>query len=63
MPIRRSADPINVKRVWDAIRHSSLHQQSVDAQRIIKYLQNFGNCTPPQAELYIKQTLKDGLIL
>ncbi|KAJ8913563.1 hypothetical protein NQ315_017114 [Exocentrus adspersus] len=62
MPIRRHSDPINVKRIWDAIRYANQSRQVADIPKISKYLQSVDGCTPAQAELYIKQTLKDGLI-
>ena len=63
MPIRRHSDPINVKRIWDAIRAANQARQVADVPRITKYLQNIDDCTQTQAELYIKQTLKDKLIV
>lgn len=62
MPIRRSADPATVTKIWNAICYLSQQQQNVDAAKVIKYLQVKNNCSVEQAELYIKQTLKDGLI-
>lgn len=62
MPIRRHSDPINVKRIWDAIRSANQARQVADIPKISKYLQNIEDCTAAQAELYIKQTLKDKLI-
>ncbi|XP_063903277.1 zinc finger MYND domain-containing protein 11 isoform X2 [Zophobas morio] len=63
MPIRRAADPISVQHVWDAIRSAVLQRQMADSKRIIKYLQRVDKCTYAQAELYIQQTLHDGLIV
>lgn len=63
MPVRRSADPICVQRVWDAIRSANHQRQVADYQRIIKYLQRVSQCTVSQAELYMKQCLDDELIL
>lgn len=63
MPIRRAADPISVQHVWDAIRSAVLQRQMADSKRIIKYLQRVDKCTYTQAELYIQQTLHDGLIV
>lgn len=62
MPIRRYSDPINVKRIWDAIRSANQMRQVADISKISKYFQNIDDCTHVQAELYIKQTLKDQLI-
>ncbi|CAH0558220.1 unnamed protein product [Brassicogethes aeneus] len=61
MSTRRYADPVNVKRIWDSIRSSK--QIQVDYIRIIKYIQNDEECSPTHAELYVKQCLKDKLIL
>jgi hypothetical protein len=63
MPIRRAADPISVQHVWDAIRSAILQRQMADTKRIIKYLMRVDKCTYSQAELYIQQTLHDGLIM
>ncbi|KAJ8939177.1 hypothetical protein NQ318_017074 [Aromia moschata] len=63
MSVRRYSDPINVKRIWDAIRSANQARQVADIVRITKFLQNADDCTPAQAELYIKQTLKDKLIV
>lgn len=63
MPIRRHSDPINVKRIWDSIRSTTQAHQVADISKISKYLQQVDDCTPAQAELYIKQTLKDKLIM
>lgn len=62
MPIRRSTDPLPLQHVWDAIRCANFQKQMADYNRIIKYLQRF-NCTPTQAELYLKQCLDDGLVV
>lgn len=63
MPIRRHCDPINVKRLWDAIRSIHVAHQQCDMNRILKFLQKTENCTQAQVELYIKQSVRDGLIL
>lgn len=63
MPVRRAADPISVQHVWDAIRFSNCQRQMADLPRILKYLMKLGSCTAAEAELYVKQTLKDGLIV
>lgn len=63
MPVRRTADPISVQHVWDAIRFANCQRQMADIPRILKYLMKIDSCTAAQAELYVKQTLKDGLIL
>ncbi|KAF5303056.1 hypothetical protein FQR65_LT08385 [Abscondita terminalis] len=62
MPIRRSTDPLPLQHVWDAVRSANYQKQMADYNRIIRYLQRTGNCTVTQAELYLKQTLEDGLI-
>lgn len=59
MPIRRNCDPIHVQRIWDAIRQS----KGADTFKIVKHLQNTINCSAVQAELYIKQAIKDKLIV
>lgn len=59
MPIRRNCDPVYVQKIWDAIKYSKV----ADFQKIVRYLQNYGNCTPALAELYIKQAIKDKLIV
>lgn len=59
MPIRRNCDPIYVQRIWDAIRQLKV----ADSQKIGKYLQNTTNCSPAEADLFIKQALKDKLIV
>lgn len=63
MPVTRAADPISVQHVWDAIRFAGIQRQMADLQRIVKYLQRVDNCSQTQAELYVQQTLEDGLIL
>lgn len=63
MPVRRSADPKPLQYVWDAIRSANAQKQMADFQRIIKYLQRNDYCTTTQAELYLKQSLEDGLVL
>lgn len=64
MPVRRrTADPISVQHVWDAIRYANHQRQMADLMRIVKYLQKLDNCTQAQAELYLQQTLDDGLVV
>lgn len=63
MPVRRAADPISVQHIWDAIRSASNQRQTADLSRIVKYLQRVDNCTQTQAELYLQQTLDDGLVM
>uniref|UniRef100_A0A1Y1N527 MYND-type domain-containing protein n=2 Tax=Photinus pyralis TaxID=7054 RepID=A0A1Y1N527_PHOPY len=63
MPVRRSTDPKPLQYVWDAIRSANSQKQMADFQRIIKYLQRNDYCTTAQAELYLKQSLEDGLVL
>lgn len=63
MPVRRSADPISIQHVWDAIRAANAQRQMADLNRIVKYLQRIDECTPAQAELYVQQALSDGLIV
>lgn len=60
MTIRRQTDPINLKRIWNAIRTANQQKLSPDLTRISKYLQI--DYTPAQVELYIKQALADKLI-
>lgn len=59
MPIRRNCDPIYIQRIWDAIKQF----KGADTQKIAKYVQNVTFCSPVQAETYIKQALKDKLIM
>lgn len=63
MPVRRAADPISVQHVWDAIRYANSQRQMADFLRIVKYLQKVDNCSQTQAELYLQQTLDDGLVV
>lgn len=63
MPVRRSADPISVQHVWDAIRFANHQKQMADLFRIVKYLQKIDNCSQTQAELYLQQTVDDGLVM
>ncbi|XP_019761574.1 zinc finger MYND domain-containing protein 11 isoform X1 [Dendroctonus ponderosae] len=63
MAIRRHCDPINVKKIWDAIRLASAGHQSCDSNRILKHFQKSNDCTQEQVELYINQCVKDGLII
>ncbi|KAF7270039.1 zinc finger MYND domain-containing protein 11 [Rhynchophorus ferrugineus] len=63
MPIRRHCNPVNIKRIWDAIRSATVSHQSSDINRILKYVQKFEICTQSQMEEYIQQALKDNLIV
>lgn len=63
MPVRRHCNPINVKRIWDAIRSATVSHQSSDINRIFKYFQKVEICTQNQVEEYIQQALKDNLIV
>lgn len=63
MPVRRAADPISVQHVWDAIRSANFQRQMADLPRIVKYLQKVDKCSQAQAQLYVQQTIQDGLIL
>ena len=63
MPIRRSADPLNVHIVWEAIKSINTKKQIADISRLAKFLQRVVDCTEIQAEMYINQVLADGLIL
>lgn len=62
MPIRRHCDPINIKRIWDAIRYLGVQHLSCDISRITKYFQKIEDCTQAQVEQYIQQALQDGMI-
>lgn len=59
MPIRRNCDPVYVQRIWDAIRQSKV----ADTQKIVKHLQTTIKCSPAAAEVFIKQVVKDKLIV
>ncbi|XP_050307136.1 zinc finger MYND domain-containing protein 11 isoform X2 [Anthonomus grandis grandis] len=63
MPIRRHCDPINVKRIWDAIRSVNVTKQQSDITRITHYLMKNEKCTQQQVELYLKQCVSDKLIM
>ncbi|XP_017771081.1 PREDICTED: zinc finger MYND domain-containing protein 11 [Nicrophorus vespilloides] len=63
MPVRRSADPLSVQYVWDAIKYSNQQKQVADLGRIVKFIQKVANCSQTQAELYIKQTIDDDMIV
>ena len=63
MPVRRAADPLNVQYVWDSIKYCTHLRTAPDYQRISKQIQKLTECTQQQADLYISQTLEDGLIV
>ncbi|XP_066251129.1 zinc finger MYND domain-containing protein 11 isoform X2 [Euwallacea similis] len=63
MSIRRHCDPINVKKIWDAVRSANVGHQACDTNRIFKYLQNSEKCSLAQIELYLKQCINDGLLI
>lgn len=63
MPVRRAADPISVQHVWDAIRNANSQRQMADLARIVRYLQKVDYCSQTQAELYVQQTVDDGLVM
>lgn len=63
MPVRRSADPIVVQHVWDAIHSAHAQRQMAETTRIAKYLQKVDKCTQAQAEYYLKQCINDGLVM
>lgn len=63
MPVRRHADPSNVQYIWDGIRSAKFHRHAADLSYITKFLQTETNCAASQVELYINQSLKDGLIM
>lgn len=63
MPVRRYTDPNNVQYIWDGIKSAKHQHQAAELSNITKFLQSETNCTFLQAELYINQTLKDGLIV
>ncbi|KAF5287743.1 hypothetical protein FQA39_LY15763 [Lamprigera yunnana] len=62
MPVRRSSDPVPLQHVWDAIRSANSQKQMADITRIIRYLQRFGY-TSAQAELHLKQSIEDNLVM
>ncbi|CAG9853703.1 unnamed protein product [Phyllotreta striolata] len=62
MTVRRHTDPINIKRIWNAIRQANHQKVSPDLARITKYLQSIFNYSPTQVELHLKQALDDKLI-
>nr|CAH7754918.1 unnamed protein product [Callosobruchus chinensis] len=63
MPVRRHTDPIQVKLIWDAIRSSNAARQIPDLARITKYIQTIGNYSPTLIESFLKNALKDKLIV
>ncbi|CAH1992325.1 unnamed protein product [Acanthoscelides obtectus] len=63
MPVRRHTDPIQVELIWDAIRSANAARQTPDLTRITKYIQTVGNYSPTLIEGFVKNALKDKLIL
>ncbi|GJQ70483.1 hypothetical protein Trydic_g22895 [Trypoxylus dichotomus] len=62
MPVRRHADPNSVQYIWDSIKSAKHQHHSSDLAYIVKFCQSVTHYTPAQIELYVNQTLKDGLI-
>ncbi|KAG5882338.1 hypothetical protein JTB14_037623 [Gonioctena quinquepunctata] len=63
MPIRRNTDPINVKHIWNAIKAANHSRSTADVAKITKFFQNIDDYTVTQVELYVKQAVKDKLII
>uniref|UniRef100_A0A6P7GDG9 Zinc finger MYND domain-containing protein 11 n=1 Tax=Diabrotica virgifera virgifera TaxID=50390 RepID=A0A6P7GDG9_DIAVI len=63
MTTRRQTDPIQVVRIWDAIRTANHQRISADVTKITKYLQTLeSDYTSEKVDLYLKQALNDKLI-